>query len=248
MAHDLFHTLIDGDPQRPWLVFLHEALGCSAMWGDFPQRLCAATGCRGLLYDRRGHGQSAPLTRPRTLHYLHEAALQELPAVLEALIPGQPYIVVGHSDGGSIALLHAAERPPLLRGAITAAAHVFVEPMTLDGIRRAVTAWEAGKLHGLARYHGERSEALFHAWSQTWLSPWFRHWNIEYLLPAIACPLLVMQGRDDQYGSEAQVRAIAEQAGGPTSAALLANCGHIPHREAAEETLAAMADFIRPLA
>lgn len=167
----LHHRLIDGDPQRPWLVFLHEGLGCTAMWSDFAERLCALSGCRGLLYDRRGHGRSPATDVPRTLHYLHAAALQELPDMLARLIAGQPYLLIGHSDGGSIALLHAAERPPLLRAAITVAAHVFVEPMTLDGIRRAVEAWQLGKLQGLARYHGERSTALFEAWSQTWLSP-----------------------------------------------------------------------------
>ena len=217
----LHHRLIDGDPQRPWLVFLHEGLGCTAMWSDFAERLCALSGCRGLLYDRRGHGRSPATDVPRTLHYLHAAALQELPDVLARLIAGQPYLLIGHSDGGSIALLHAAERPPLLRAAITVAAHVFVEPMTLDGIRRAVEAW-----------------------SQTWLSPWFRHWNIEYLLPAIRCPLLVLQGCDDQYGSAAQVERIVEQVGGRSEAAFIEDCGHVPHREALPQTLALMSRFI----
>lgn len=240
----LHHRLIDGDPQRPWLVFLHEGLGCTAMWSDFAERLCALSGCRGLLYDRRGHGRSPATDVPRTLHYLHAAALQELPDVLARLIAGQPYLLIGHSDGGSIALLHAAERAPLLRAAITVAAHVFVEPMTLDGIRRAVEAWQLGKLQGLARYHGERSTALFEAWSQTWLSPWFRHWNIEYLLPAIRCPLLVLQGCDDQYGSAAQVERIVEQVGGRSEAAFIEDCGHVPHREALPQTLALMSRFI----
>ena len=244
MPHALFHQRIAGDPRRPWLVFLHEGLGCTAMWGDFPQRLCAATGCRGLLYDRRGHGRSAPLDGARSLHYLHAAALHELPAMLAALLPGEPYCLVGHSDGGSIALIHAAERPALLRGVIAEAAHVFVEPVTLEGIRRAESAHAAGKLHGLARYHGAQADALFHAWAQTWLSPWFRHWSIEYLLPAIRCPLLVLQGRDDQYGTPAQVEAIAGQAGGRTSATLLDGCGHTPHREAAAAVLELMGEFI----
>jgi len=241
---DIFYTLIDGDPRLPCLVFLHEGLGCTAMWGDFPRRLCAATGCRGLCYDRRVHGQSGPLRQRRTVHYLHQAALFELPAVIDTLIPDTPYILVGHSDGGSIALIHAAQRPPLLKAVITAAAHVCVEAMTLTGIRASVAAYDAGKLGGLIKYHGAQTPALFAAWADTWLSPWFAHWNIEYLLPSIECPLLVMQGRDDQYGSEEQVRTIVAKASGPAHASLVDDCGHSPHRERPTEVLALMREFI----
>ncbi|AUH51177.1 alpha/beta hydrolase [Chromobacterium sp. ATCC 53434] len=240
------HRRIDGDPARPCLVFLHEGLGCDTMWGGFPDRLCQATGLAGLVYDRQGYGRSEPLARPRTIHYLHEYALRELPAVLAACLPDRDYILIGHSDGGSIALLHAAEQPARLKGAITVAAHVFVEDATLAGVRTAVDAWRAGKLDGLLKYHGDKAETLFHAWSDTWLSPAFAHWSIEYALPSIACPLLALQGADDQYGSAAQLDAIAGQTrnGRQTT---LPRCGHSPHLEAPQATQQAMADFIAGL-
>jgi pimeloyl-ACP methyl ester carboxylesterase len=240
----IFHESISGDPQLPVLVFLHEGLGCTEMWGEFPRRLCGATGCRGLAYDRNGYGKSASLERSRTIDYMHEAARAELPRLIAALIPEEPYVLVGHSDGGSIALIHAAQRPALLRGVITEAAHVFVEPMALDGIRRAEAAYELGKLQGLARYHGEKTHAIFKAWSGTWLSPWFAHWNIEGLLPSIACPVLVIQGRDDEYGTEDQVKAIVSGSRGVAVPAMIDNCGHTPHREAADAVTRLMREFI----
>ena len=244
----IYYEHITGDADRPWLVFLHEGLGSTTQWKDFPHRLCELTGCRGLIYDRQGYGQSTPLNKSRTLHYLHEYALVELPQLLAALLPGQDYILVGHSDGGSIALIHAAARDPHLRGVITEAAHVFVEPETLDGIRAADNAYEQGKLAGLAKYHGDKTAQIFKAWSDTWLTPAFSHWNIEYLLPATECPLLVIQGEDDQYGSRSQVDSIAEGCGGPTQAELIPDCGHSPHHEQAEEVLALMTAFISSLA
>lgn len=240
----LYYELIPGDPARPCLVFLHEGLGSVGMWKDFPALLCQAGGCAGLVYDRQGYGRSVPLAAARQIHYLHDYALRELPRILAQVIPGREYILVGHSDGGSIALIHAAQRPALLRGIITEAAHVFVEPQTLDGVRAADAGFEAGKLRALARYHGEQTDAIFKAWSQTWLAPHFRFWNIEYLLPSIACPALIVQGSADQYGSEAQVDAIV--AGAPKARkAMLAACGHAPHQEMPRETLALMAAFVR---
>ena len=202
---DIYYELIEGDPAKPCLVFLHEGLGCCAMWKDFPAQLCQATGCRGLLYDRHGYGQSSPLAARRQLHYLHDYALCELPQVLAALLPGQDHFLIGHSDGGSIALIYAAQQPPRLRGIITEAAHVFVEGITLDGIRVADAAFGEGKLRALAKYHGDKTETIFKAWSDTWLSYGFQFWNIEYLLPSVECPALVVQGSEDQYGSAAQV-------------------------------------------
>ncbi|WP_197388079.1 alpha/beta fold hydrolase [Ralstonia pseudosolanacearum] len=238
---------IDGDPARPTLVFLHEGLGCIEMWGSYPQRLCAATGCPGLVYDRVGYGQSSPMTRPRGLDYLHLAACIELPHVLQALMPDTPYVLIGHSDGGSIALIHAADRPAQLRAVVTEAAHVFVEDASLAGIREADAAFDAGKLAGLARYHGDKTTQTFKAWSETWQSADFRDWSIEALLPRIACPLLVMQGEDDQYGTPAQVEAIVRQAGGPASPVLLPGCGHTPHRTHADAVLGHMRAFIEAL-
>lgn len=242
-AAELYYEHIAGRAELPVLVFLHEGLGCTAMWRDFPAQLCAATGCEGLVYDRRGYGQSSPLGAARGIHYLHEYALNELPQVLAALLPARDYWLLGHSDGGSIALIHAAARPARLRGVITEAAHVFVEEVTLEGIRAAREAWDAGKLKGLQRYHGEKTASIFAAWADTWLEPSFAWWNIEYLLPAIACPVLALQGSEDQYGSAAQLAAIA----GKTQRGqqrMLPACGHTPHAEAADATLDAMQRFI----
>ena len=244
----IHYEIIEGDQAKPWLVFLHEGLGCTAMWKDFPQRLCTATGCRGLLYDRLGYGLSDALQQTRATDYLHRYALDELPEVLAVLLPGQAYILIGHSDGGSIALLHAAQRPPLLQAIVTEAAHVFVEPVTLEGIRVADRAYADGKLKGLQKYHGDKTEQIFKAWSDTWLTPAFADWNIEADLPRIDCPALIMQGVDDQYGTPAQVDAIAAgiaKGDGPAAhKAMLPDCGHSPHQEQPQAVLDLMRDFI----
>jgi len=247
--HQLYYELLAGDADRPWLVFLHEGLGSVDLWGDFPQVLCNRTRCPGLLYDRLGHGQSSALISPRTSRYLHEYALDELPKVLAALIPGQRFVLIGHSDGGSISLIFGAEKPDYLLGIITAAAHVMVEDVTVDGVRQALAAWEQGKLrNGLARCHGEKSEALFHAWAETWTSPWFSTWSIEELLPSIVVPLLVLQGRDDQYGTAAQMEAIVTQSGGSATPLFLDDCGHSPHLDFPELTLDLMSCFVNRVA
>lgn len=237
----------DDNESRFHLLFLHEGLGCITLWKDFPQKLCAASGCPGLLYDRLGHGRSPADPSARTIHYLHCHALQELPQVLAEAIPGKPYVLVGHSDGGSIALLHAAERPPLLCGVVTMAAHVLVEPVTVAGIAAAERAYGEGRLQGLARHHGDKTETLFHAWADTWQSPWFSTWNIEYALPAITCPLLVIQGEDDQYGSRVQVERIVASASGPATPLLLPGCGHAPFRDREAEVIAHIVDFLGDL-
>jgi len=242
----LHYEWIDGPAGRPVLVFLHEGLGCTAMWKGFPRRLCAAVGCPGLVYDRLGYGLSDPLTNPRGILYLHETALIEIPQVLARLVGERPYLVVGHSDGGSLALLHAATQPAGLLGVVTEAAHVFVEDVTLQGIRTALAAWDAGKLRGLERYHGAKTSAIFHAWADTWLWPPFAQWNIEDVLAAIACPVLALQGEGDQYGSAAQLASIARRAPQGRQQ-LLPDCGHTPHLENPEATVAAMAAFIAPL-
>jgi pimeloyl-ACP methyl ester carboxylesterase len=239
----LYYELIEGPADRPVLAFLHEGLGCTAMWKAFPQRLCAATKHPGLVYDRAGYGRSSPAHRDRTIHYLHESALQELPAVLEGAIGTRDHILVGHSDGGSIALIYAAERRPTLCGVITEAAHVFVEAETITGIEVAVRAYEAGDLAGLTHYHGDKTDCLFWAWAHTWLTPWFRSWNIEYALPSIQYPVLALQGADDQFGTAAQVNAIV--AGNPHRRGLVVEgSGHTPHGDQPEVLLGVMGEFI----
>ncbi len=240
----LYYELLEGDPNNPYLVFLHEGLGCTAMWDNFPRRLCRATGCPGLVYDRLGYGRSSRLEANLSIHFMHEYGLIELPQVLETLIPNKTFILIGHSDGGSISLIFGAGKPPLLKGIITEAAHAYVDPVTIDGIEKVDAAFRQGKIKGLAKLHGDKTDTLFRAWSHTWLSPWFRHWQIEYLLPSIDCPLLVIQGRDDQYGSLDQVDAIVAKTAGPAQPMLIDHCGHSPHLQTPDAVLAAMSDFI----
>jgi pimeloyl-ACP methyl ester carboxylesterase len=241
---EIYYRSIAGNDDNPYLIFLHEGLGCSAMWKDFPDQLCHRTNCPGLLYDRLGYGRSSPLGRSLTVHYLHEYALVELPEIIAATLPDKPFILIGHSDGGSIGLIFAAEKPVHLQAVITEAAHVFVEPETVQEIAAASEAYCKGDLHGLMKYHGEKTDATFHAWADTWLSPWFRHWNIDYALPSIACPLLVIQGRQDRYGTDRQVEAIVTRTSGATRSAFVEKCGHFPHRQQAETVLRMMVDFI----
>jgi pimeloyl-ACP methyl ester carboxylesterase len=242
-GEQIYYELIDGAPERPYLVFLHEGLGCAGMWKAFPAMLCEATGCPGLVYDRLGYGKSSPLRDKRQIHYIHDYALRELPQVLAHVIAERDYVLFGHSDGGSIALIHAAQQPARLRGIVTEAAHVFVEPVTLEGIRSADEAFDAGKLGGLGKYHGAKTEAIFKAWSKTWLGSGFKFWNIEYLLPSIICPALIVQGIDDQYGTESQVDAIVSRAANARKA-MIAQCGHVPHHEARQVVSALTARFV----
>ncbi len=240
----IYYQHIEGERDIPTLVFLHEGLGCVAMWDDFPRRLCGQTGCPGLVYDRIGYGRSSPLQQKRTVHYLHEYALMELPLVLERLLPASPVILVGHSDGGSIALIYAAERPSRLLGTITEAAHVYVDEETLAGIALAEKAWRQGKMGGLMKYHGDKTEELFWAWAETWQTSWFRSWNIEYLLPSISIPLLVIQGENDQYGTLAQVDAIVSASSGKNRFQIVEDCGHIPHIDDPDTVLESMSASI----
>jgi pimeloyl-ACP methyl ester carboxylesterase len=166
--------------------------------------------------------------------------------VLAQLIPDRDYFLIGHSDGGSIGLILAAGKPPRLRGLITEAAHVLVEKETLAGIRAAAEAYRAGRLHGLAKYHGAKTDNIFKAWADTWLADWFEHWNIKHLLPSIQCPVLVIQGTEDQYGTIDQVESIASAVmhGRKT---MIERCGHLPHHEQPDVVLRSMRDFLLPL-
>ncbi len=231
-------------PEAPWLVFLHEGLGCTAMWHDFPHRLVQATQRPALVFDRQGFGRSAPRRRPPGLNYLQEEAETLLPALLDRLDIDAP-VLIGHSDGGTIALQYAALHPRRVKGIITEAAHVLVEPITLEGIRTAREAFQQGGLYErLARYHGTRTREMFYHWADIWLADAFRPWNIEACLPRIRCDVLVLQGLADNYGTLRQVKAITDGIGSRARSCLLPSCGHAPHREAPRRTLAVMRDFI----
>ncbi len=239
-------------PERadaPTLVFLHEGLGSIRQWRDFPARLVAASGCGGVVYSRLGYGRSDPLTLPRPFDYLQQEATGPLPALLSRLGIAQP-LLVGHSDGGSIALLSAALAPPPgLAAVIAMAPHIFVEDVTLEGIRQAHAAYHAAKpggLHaGLAKYHGEKTADTFAAWAETWQRPEFRAWNVAAEMQRITVPVLALQGRQDEYATLRQIDGIvARLAPGQGRAVVIEDCGHSPHLQHPDRVLAALLPFI----
>lgn len=228
----------------PVLVFLHEGLGSIAQWRDFPARLARATGCSALVYDRYGYGQSDVLVEPRrSVRFMHEEALETLPAVLAGLDIDAP-VLVGHSDGASIALIHAGAGHAV-RGVALMAPHVFVEPVCLRSIVEARVQFETGDLAArLGRYHRD-ARRTFHLWNDVWLDPAFPAWNIEEYLPGIRCPVMAIQGEDDAYGTMAQLESISRQVTGPCEEVRLPRCGHSPFRDQPEATLAALTRFVR---
>jgi pimeloyl-ACP methyl ester carboxylesterase len=214
----------------PTLVLLHEGLGCIDSWRSFPERLVRATGLPALLYDRRGYGRSSALDRPWGVDYLHRAALDELPGVLAVCAVARP-LLVGHSDGGTIALLYAAHHAPV--AIFAEAAHCFVEEAARAGIRRTIERWERGNLRRrLERHHGANAEPVFRSWADTWLAPWFDGWSVTAELAAVRCPTLLLQGVDDEYATAGHIAEIAARLGGPVRAELLPACGHAPHLDA----------------
>ena len=227
------------------LVFLHEGLGSVAGWRDFPRTVCDRLDASGLVYSRRGYGRSMPLGGSRGTDYLHREAWDVLPALLDQLGIRSP-LLVGHSDGGSIALLFAARHAPAAIAIM--APHVFVEDVTIAGIRAAREAWKHGKLRApLARVHDDPDGAFF-GWNDGWLDPAFRRWNIEAELPAIRCPVLAIQGHDDQYGTMEQLDRIAAGVRAPCRLLKLEACGHAPQRDQPEAVIAAIAALYRDAA
>ncbi len=239
----LEYEWIEGDQDRPTLVFLHEGLGSIRQWRDFPAQVAAASGCAALAYNRYGYGDSDVLAEPRIgVRFMHDEALVSLPKVLANLGVAAP-ILVGHSDGASIALIHAGAGHPV-RGVVAMAPHVFVEDLSVRSIGAARREFETTDLpQRLGRYHRD-ARKTFYLWNDAWLDPQFRRWSIEEYLPGIRCPLLAIQGEDDAYGTMAQVDAIERQAGGPCRVVKLARCGHAPHRDQPEATLGAVAEFV----
>jgi len=227
---------------RPPLVLLHEGLGSVAMWRDFPAQVAAATGCSVLVWSRLGYGNSDPLPARRTARYMHDEAHLGLPPLLSALHIERP-ILIGHSDGGSIALLHVAHPTARVAGVVVLAPHEFVEEQALAGIRRAgelyaTTDWP----QRLARFHRD-PDAVFRAWHDIWLAPEFRAWDITDCLPQITCPLLAIQGCEDEYATMRQIECIAERAPDVELLAL-PDCRHSPHRDQPRAVIAAIARFV----
>jgi pimeloyl-ACP methyl ester carboxylesterase len=230
---------LEGDPERRALVLLHEGLGSVGLWRGFPRALAEATGRRLIAFSRFGHGRSQPPAGPRTPAFFHEEALDVLPAVLEDLHAPEP-ILVGHSDGGSIALIHAAQRP--VTGVVLIAPHVVVEEMTLAAIRRTRAAYATDGLRERMARHHDDPDAAFWGWCDVWLDPAFPEWSIEEEAGDVTAPLLLVQGADDPYGTIDQIDRIESRARGETQRLVVAG-GHSPHLEQPDAVVARIADF-----
>ncbi len=236
-------------PGAPVIVFLHEGLGSVAMWRDFPARLCAAAGARGLVWSRPGYGRSTPRAAGERWapDFMHRQAFEVMPAFFDAIgldvARVRPWLF-GHSDGGSIALLYASRFGASLAGAVVLAPHILVEDVSIASIAQARDAYATTDLRArLARYHDDPDSA-FHGWNRIWLDPAFRAWTIEEELRTIVCPLLAVQGLDDEYGTLEQIRGIARRVPG-TRRLELPGCGHSPHRDRPDELIDAVTGFMQ---
>jgi pimeloyl-ACP methyl ester carboxylesterase len=227
----------------PPVVFLHEGLGSLALWRDFVDEVRAALGdVTTIAYSRHGYGRSAVATGPRAVTYMHDEALIVLPALLAELGIEHP-LLVGHSDGASIAIIHAGSGHPVA-GLVLIAPHVFVEEVGLEGIEAARVAYDDGDLRERLDRHHDDVDATFRGWNDIWLAPEFRAWNIETYLPAVSAPVLVVQGDRDQYGTLAQVDAIERGVAGPFERLVIAGAGHAPHQQAGADVVAAIRRFV----
>ena len=234
-----------GANEKPVLVFLHEGLGSIRQWRDFPAKLAAASGCRGLVYDRYGYGQSDVLAeKRRTVRFMHDEALDALPEMLAALKIEKP-ILVGHSDGASIAMIHAGAGNDA-RGVVAMEPHVFIEPICISSIRKATHTFDTTELaEKLGRYHRD-ARKTFYGWADVWLDPQFGGWDIrDDYLPGVRCPVLAIQGFDDEYGTMAQLDEIARRVSGPCELLKLEKCGHAPFRDQPEIVLSEVGRFVR---
>jgi pimeloyl-ACP methyl ester carboxylesterase len=238
-------------PQRtdaPLMVFLHEGLGSLSMWRDFPQRVCDALGFRGLVYSRPGYGQSTSRADEEVwgVDFMHQQAFEVLPALLKALAVDTQHDalwLLGHSDGGSIALLHAAKFPTQVQGAIVLAPHIIVEDLSVASIEKTRQAYLRTDLRARLAKHHANPDSAFWGWNRIWLNPAFRAWSIEAEVAAIRCPLLAVQGLDDEYGTLAQIRDL-QQSVPHTQLLELPQCGHSPQRDQADALINAVSLFV----
>ena len=227
------------------IVMLHEGLGSMAMWKDFPEQLTQATGFGVLVYSRYGHGKSERLAEKRRVDFMHHEAKVVLPGLLRQFQIHRP-ILLGHSDGASIALIYAGTWPQQVRALIVEASHVFVEDLSVQSMANMRILFESTDLpQKLARYH-DHVEETFRGWNNIWLDPDFRQWNIEEYLAPITCPVLVIQGENDEYGTLAQVQSIQRRIP-TTQTCILPRCGHSPHRDQPTATLSAITNFVKNL-
>jgi pimeloyl-ACP methyl ester carboxylesterase len=234
---------LPGDGARRALVLLHEGLGSVGLWRGFPDQLHEATGRRVLAFSRFGHGRSEPPRAPRTPAFFHEEALEVLPALLEQIDAPEP-ILVGHSDGASIALIHAGAHP--VAGLVLLAPHVVVEDVTVDAIRETRRQFQAGELRERMARHHDDPDAAFRGWCDVWLDPAFRDWSLEAEAEAVTAPALLVQGADDPYGTLDQLDRIQARVRGPVQRLVLAG-GHSPHLDQPQAVVEAIAAFVAPL-
>lgn len=237
-----------GPKQARTLVFLHEGFGSLGMWRDFPAEIVRVTGCNALLYERLGHGGADPLDGPRRPDYLAHEARTILPDVLSHF-GIEKATLIGHSDGGTIALLFAARFPERTEGVIAIAAHAYVEEAALAGIRKTLAIYETNRSfrERLEKYHGDKAEPLIRAWAGTWLSDAFRSWSIEAELKAVRAPALIIQGTADEYATPDHVGRIAAALGGPVETLLIEGAGHTPQRDARAQVIEAIQRFVKAL-
>jgi pimeloyl-ACP methyl ester carboxylesterase len=246
-GHSLSYEWIGSAGAGPTLVFLHEGLGSIPQWRDFPARVAQATGCRALVYERYGYGQSDVLEDDkREVSFMHSEALSSLPALLKALRIEKP-ILVGHSDGASIALIHAGSGASV-RGVAVMAPHVFIEKICIDSIVKAKQTFETTDLpQRLGRYHRDVRKT-FYGWADVWLDGPFERWDIrEDFLPRVSCPVLAIQGFDDEYGTMAQLDEIGRRVKGPCELVKIEKCGHSPFRDQPDAVVSAVSAFVRKI-
>ena len=243
---DIEYAWIGSGDSRSTMIFLHEGLGSLAMWKDFPATLCASLGMRGLVYSRPGYGKSTPRADGERwgVDFMHRQAVEVLPSLLKALdVPPRPWLF-GHSDGGSIALLYAAAFPAAPAAVVALAPHLFVEDVSVQSIEATRAAYLSTDLRArLARYHDDADSAFF-GWNDVWLDPAFLAWNIESEIERIRCPVLAIQGEDDEYGTMAQIDRLALRVR-QAKLVKLARCGHSPHRDQPERVAEAVRSFVR---
>jgi len=240
----LYTEFVNEYKDRPVLVFLHDSLGSTQLWRDFPHQLAAAVQCNVLIYDRLGYGKSDPMpTHERATYYMETEADVLYEVLAKSGITDA--ILFGHSDGGTIALLTAAKYPENIKAVICEAGHIFVEDVTLKGIYEAMDAYTNTNLsQRLEKYHGDKTETLFRAWTETWTRADYRDWNIEHFLSNITCPLLFIQGENDEYGTMDQVDKTINQVSGQSEKYIVPRTGHTPHKESPELTLKVAKSFI----
>lgn len=232
-----FQKIGELNPSAPTLLFLHEALGSIRQWKDFPAKLCKSLNTDGVIIELPGYGFSDPAPQERKANYLHHFGQEVIPEIIIQLKLSKKILLVGHSDGGTNALLTAKRLPNIVDGVVTMAAHIINEKKTRAGIPPAIEAFESGKMSGLEVYHGNKTETLFYNWARTWLSEEFKNWSIDTEIKNLTVPGLIIQGYNDQYGTPKQVSKIATCFDASVATKLIENCGHAPHLEQSESVI-----------